>query len=69
MADEVVEVQTPEGIEWTVERGIDISEYQVRTLIFDLYFEHEYHQESVEFDLLSVVGKRHEKYYPCCDYP
>ncbi|GMR54310.1 hypothetical protein PMAYCL1PPCAC_24505, partial [Pristionchus mayeri] len=53
MADEVVEVQTPEGIEWTVERGIDISEYQ----------------ESVEFDLLSVVGKRHEKYYPCCDYP
>ncbi|GMT01297.1 hypothetical protein PENTCL1PPCAC_23471, partial [Pristionchus entomophagus] len=53
MADEVVEVRTTEGIEWTVERGIDISEYQ----------------ESVEFDLLSVVGKRHEKYYPCCDYP
>uniref|UniRef100_A0A915DGL7 Uncharacterized protein n=1 Tax=Ditylenchus dipsaci TaxID=166011 RepID=A0A915DGL7_9BILA len=41
------------GTEWRVELGVDISEYQ----------------ESVEFDLLSVVGTRHEKRYPCCDYP
>jgi hypothetical protein len=39
--------------EWRVDMGIDISEYQ----------------ESVEFDLLTVVGVRHEKRYTCCDYP
>ncbi|KJH46577.1 Neurotransmitter-gated ion-channel transmembrane region [Dictyocaulus viviparus] len=33
--------------------GVDISTYQ----------------ESVEWDLLSVLGTRHEKWYPCCDYP
>ncbi|KAK0394160.1 hypothetical protein QR680_000598 [Steinernema hermaphroditum] len=38
---------------WKVQRGIDVSEYQ----------------ESVEWDLLSIVGTRHEKRYPCCDYP
>uniref|UniRef100_A0A1I7ZG55 Neur_chan_LBD domain-containing protein n=1 Tax=Steinernema glaseri TaxID=37863 RepID=A0A1I7ZG55_9BILA len=38
---------------WRVERGIDVSEYQ----------------ESVEWDLLTIVGTRHEKRYPCCDYP
>uniref|UniRef100_A0A914CH19 Neurotransmitter-gated ion-channel transmembrane domain-containing protein n=1 Tax=Acrobeloides nanus TaxID=290746 RepID=A0A914CH19_9BILA len=33
--------------------GIDISEYV----------------ENVEWDLLSVVGTRNERRYPCCDYP
>ncbi|CAP20664.2 Protein CBR-ACR-6 [Caenorhabditis briggsae] len=36
-----------------VERGVDLSNYQ----------------ESVEWDLLSIEGIRHEKWYPCCDYP
>ncbi|CCD73567.2 AcetylCholine Receptor [Caenorhabditis elegans] len=38
---------------WKVERGVDLSNYQ----------------ESVEWDLLSVEGIRHKKWYPCCDYP
>ncbi|RCN40238.1 hypothetical protein ANCCAN_13837, partial [Ancylostoma caninum] len=38
---------------WDVERGVDVSAYQ----------------ESVEWDLLSVLGTRHEKWYSCCDYP
>ncbi|EGT50679.1 hypothetical protein CAEBREN_05701 [Caenorhabditis brenneri] len=38
---------------WKVERGVDLSNYQ----------------ESVEWDLLSVEGVRHKKWYPCCDYP
>ncbi len=38
---------------WTVERGIDITEFQ----------------ESVEWDLMSVVGTKHMNFYPCCDYP
>ncbi|CAD6194789.1 unnamed protein product [Caenorhabditis auriculariae] len=38
---------------WKVERGVDLAQYQ----------------ESVEWDLLSVNGVRHEKWYPCCDYP
>jgi hypothetical protein len=36
------------SVEMKVEIGIDITEFQ----------------DSVEFDLLSVVGVRHEKYYP-----
>jgi nicotinic acetylcholine receptor len=39
--------------ELKVDIGIDITEFQ----------------EAVDFDLLSVVGRRHEKYYPCCDFP
>lgn len=37
---------------WVVDKGIDISDYQ----------------ESVEFDLMSTRGVRHERRYPCCSY-
>ncbi|KAI6192770.1 Acr-6 [Aphelenchoides besseyi] len=52
--DDLIEnITLPDGSpELKVDVGIDISEYQ----------------ESVEFDLLSIVGRRHEKYYPCCDF-
>lgn len=33
--------------------GMDVSEYQ----------------DSVEWDLIGVIGDRHKKRYPCCDYP
>uniref|UniRef100_A0A183C4W0 Neur_chan_LBD domain-containing protein n=1 Tax=Globodera pallida TaxID=36090 RepID=A0A183C4W0_GLOPA len=51
--DVVEHVSQENGTVWNVELGVDISEYQ----------------ESVEFELLSVIGRRHEKRYPCCDYP
>ncbi|KAL3093139.1 hypothetical protein niasHT_022589 [Heterodera trifolii] len=51
--DVVEHVSQENGTVWNVELGVDISEYQ----------------ESVEFELLSVTGRRHEKRYPCCDYP
>ncbi|CAB3407734.1 unnamed protein product [Caenorhabditis bovis] len=38
---------------WKVENGVDLMSYQ----------------ESVEWDLLSVEGVRHKKWYTCCDYP
>ncbi|KAI1712822.1 neurotransmitter-gated ion-channel ligand binding domain-containing protein [Ditylenchus destructor] len=52
-SDVVEHISYDNGTEWRVELGVDISEYV----------------PSVEFDLLSVVGTRHEKRYPCCDYP
>uniref|UniRef100_A0A1I7WTX0 Neur_chan_LBD domain-containing protein n=1 Tax=Heterorhabditis bacteriophora TaxID=37862 RepID=A0A1I7WTX0_HETBA len=48
-SDKVRHVLRYNESEWEVERGIDLSEYQ----------------ESVEWDLLSVLGTRHEKWYPC----
>ncbi|WKX91824.1 hypothetical protein Q1695_010115 [Nippostrongylus brasiliensis] len=53
LSDDVHYVLRKNESEWDVERGVDVSAYQ----------------ESVEWDLLSVVGTRHEKWYPCCDYP
>ncbi|KHN70752.1 Acetylcholine receptor subunit alpha-type unc-63 [Toxocara canis] len=38
---------------WVVDEGIDLSDYY----------------PSVEWDILSVPGKRHEKRYPCCESP
>ncbi|KAH7725922.1 CRE-ACR-6 protein [Aphelenchoides avenae] len=52
-SDAIHVANTSDGIEWRVELGVDLSEFQ----------------ESVEFDLLSAVGIRHDKRYPCCDYP
>lgn len=52
-SDEIVETVEKEETVWTVERGIDLKEYQ----------------ESVEWDLMRVIGTRHEKWYPCCNYP
>ncbi|CAD5210300.1 unnamed protein product [Bursaphelenchus xylophilus] len=53
-SDDLENITLPDGsCEIRVEVGVDITEYQ----------------ESVEFDLLSVVGSRHERYYPCCDFP
>ncbi|CAI4231701.1 unnamed protein product [Auanema sp. JU1783] len=51
--DEVEKIVENDELVWHVKRGVDISDYQ----------------ESVEWDLLSVAGRRHEKWYPCCDYP
>ncbi|CAD5206911.1 unnamed protein product [Bursaphelenchus okinawaensis] len=51
--DSVKRILSDGTTEIRVEVGVDITEYQ----------------ESVEFDLLSVVGSRHERYYPCCDFP
>lgn len=53
LSDDVRYVVRKNESEWDVERGVDVSAYQ----------------ESVEWDLLSVLGTRHEKWYPCCDYP
>ncbi|KAK6049692.1 hypothetical protein COOONC_12803 [Cooperia oncophora] len=53
LSDDVKYVVRRNESEWDVERGVDVSGYQ----------------ESVEWDLLSVLGTRHEKWYPCCDYP
>ena len=52
-SDVVEKIEVENNTIWNVKMGMDISEYQ----------------ESVEWDLLGVVGTRHEKYYPCCDYP
>ncbi|CAD5206204.1 unnamed protein product [Bursaphelenchus okinawaensis] len=38
---------------WVVDQGIDLSDYY----------------PSVEWDILSVPAKRHEKRYPCCESP
>lgn len=38
---------------WIVDNGIDLSDYY----------------PSVEWDILNVPGKRHEKRYPCCESP
>ncbi|CAI5438919.1 unnamed protein product [Caenorhabditis angaria] len=38
---------------WIVDQGIDLSDYY----------------PSVEWDILAVPGKRHEKRYPCCESP
>uniref|UniRef100_A0A0K0FIA6 Acetylcholine receptor subunit alpha-type unc-63 (inferred by orthology to a C. elegans protein) n=1 Tax=Strongyloides venezuelensis TaxID=75913 RepID=A0A0K0FIA6_STRVS len=38
---------------WIVDKGIDLSDYY----------------PSVEWDILNVPGKRHEKRYPCCESP
>uniref|UniRef100_A0AC35TXV8 Neur_chan_LBD domain-containing protein n=1 Tax=Rhabditophanes sp. KR3021 TaxID=114890 RepID=A0AC35TXV8_9BILA len=38
---------------WIVDKGIDLSDYY----------------PSVEWDILRVPGKRHEKLYPCCESP
>lgn len=51
-------VQGPEGVDkkeivWVVDEGIDLSDYY----------------PSVEWDILRVPGKRHEKRYPCCVSP
>ena len=51
--ENVKEVINNDLKEWSVELGIDISEFQ----------------ESVEWDLMSVVGTKHVLSYPCCDYP
>uniref|UniRef100_A0A7E4US62 Neur_chan_LBD domain-containing protein n=1 Tax=Panagrellus redivivus TaxID=6233 RepID=A0A7E4US62_PANRE len=51
--DVVQVIQNGNTTVWRVEAGMDISEYQ----------------ESVEWDLMSIVGNRHMRYYPCCDYP
>ncbi|VDM76408.1 unnamed protein product [Strongylus vulgaris] len=53
LSDDVHHVVRNNESGWDVERGVDISAYQ----------------ESVEWDLLSVLSTRHEKWYPCCDYP
>ncbi|CAJ0593787.1 unnamed protein product [Cylicocyclus nassatus] len=53
LSDDVHYVIRNNESEWDVERGVDVSAYQ----------------ESVEWDLLSVLSTRHEKWYPCCDYP
>ncbi|PIO68935.1 Cation transporter family protein [Teladorsagia circumcincta] len=53
LSDDVKYVVRKNESEWDVERGVDVSAFQ----------------ESVEWDLLSVLGTRHEKWYPCCDYP
>ncbi|XGW23390.1 hypothetical protein V3C99_005545 [Haemonchus contortus] len=53
LSDDVKYVVRKNESEWDVERGVDVSTYQ----------------ESVEWDLLSILGTRHEKWYPCCDYP
>ncbi|MFH4973771.1 hypothetical protein AB6A40_000480 [Gnathostoma spinigerum] len=42
-----------EEIVWVVDEGIDLSDYY----------------PSVEWDILRVPGKRHEKRYPCCESP
>uniref|UniRef100_A0A914VHU3 Uncharacterized protein n=1 Tax=Plectus sambesii TaxID=2011161 RepID=A0A914VHU3_9BILA len=51
--DRVQRIVTGNETEWTVEVGIDVSEFQ----------------ESVEWQLMSVIGTRHKKWYPCCSYP
>ncbi|KAK6019436.1 acetylcholine receptor subunit alpha-type unc-38 family protein [Ostertagia ostertagi] len=50
LSDDVKYVVRKNESEWDVERGVDVSAFQ----------------ESVEWDLLSVLGTRHEKWYPCC---
>uniref|UniRef100_A0A0R3PLI5 Neur_chan_LBD domain-containing protein n=1 Tax=Angiostrongylus costaricensis TaxID=334426 RepID=A0A0R3PLI5_ANGCS len=52
LSDDVRYVQHNNDSVWDVQIGVDVSGYQ----------------ESVEWDLLSVFGTRHEKWYPCCDY-
>ncbi|GMT30642.1 hypothetical protein PFISCL1PPCAC_21939, partial [Pristionchus fissidentatus] len=51
------QVMGQEGIQhetvWVVDQGIDLSDYY----------------PSVEWDILGVPGKRHEKRYPCCESP
>ena len=47
------------GTVWNVELGVDITEYQVRN--YSIIFLQIMLKESVEFELLSVVGRRHEK--------
>uniref|UniRef100_A0A7E4US16 Acetylcholine receptor subunit alpha-type unc-63 n=1 Tax=Panagrellus redivivus TaxID=6233 RepID=A0A7E4US16_PANRE len=54
------ELETVQGVDgeyeevvWVVDEGIDLSDYY----------------PSVEWDILRVPGKRHEKRYPCCEAP
>jgi hypothetical protein len=63
------------GTEWRVVLGVDISEYQESGSSVPLRCAAQTVQSlaivngSVEFDLISVEGTRHEARYPCCDYP
>ncbi|ETN72124.1 hypothetical protein NECAME_19017, partial [Necator americanus] len=66
LSDDVRYVDRNNESGWDVERGVDISAYQHWILNCSWY---NIFKESVEWDLMSVLGTRHEKWYPCCDYP